>query len=593
MPATLKPPQPLSRGWPSFWRSTWYNWKMVFDNPLGEVAGSLGDLGTLLPLVTAMAAAGTIDPAATFIFSGLWNIVSGSLFGIPIVVQPMKAIASISIARPMTLHETMGAGISVAVIVYILTFTGFLAEFGERIPIPLIKGIQMGAGLSLVLNAGATLMKLSWSAHSADNYIVVVLAWILLCFTSRHHQFPYALLIFGLGMFLVLSTGVEVPKAGWNLPTWTPPAWADVMNGFWFAGLGQLPLTILNSVVAVTYLSADLLPERPSPSIEALGTSVATMNLIGCWFGAMPVCHGSGGLSGQYRFGARSGAAPVMLGIVKVLVGLFFGSSVSTLLANFPKSFLVVLVFAAGIELAKVGEDLNSTARDLWEIQVENRAIIHPTLGLRLHRERLVRVDITDREKKERFVIMLATAGGVIAARNDAVGLFAGTVCYLGYILQETLEDTSFTRLIFSTWKKTTAWLFRHAFGIKKRQPAPVVTSPPIRSRESSRTPLLRERRSFSPRAIARSLSPRRSRSPRISVPSTPNRAPSPPPRSLSPRRSPSPRRSWSPRRSLSPRPSADVTPIQSPVGSSSATGILRRPRSRGRSRSPRPEDQV
>ncbi|KAK6514293.1 hypothetical protein TWF506_008689 [Arthrobotrys conoides] len=593
MPATLKPPQPLSRGWPSFWRSTWYNWKMVFDNPLGEVAGSLGDLGTLLPLLTAMAAAGTIDPTATFIFSGLWNIVSGSLFGIPIVVQPMKAIASISIARPMTLHETMGAGISVAVIVYILTFTGFLAEFGERIPIPLIKGIQVGAGLSLVLNAGATLMKLSWSAHSADNYIVVLLAWILLCFTSRHQQFPYALLIFGLGMFLVLSTGVEVPKAGWNLPAWTPLAWADVMNGFWFAGLGQLPLTILNSVVAVTYLSADLLPERPSPSIEAIGTSVAIMNLIGCWFGAMPVCHGSGGLSGQYRFGARSGAAPVMLGIVKVLVGLFFGSSVTTLLVNFPKSFLVVLVFAAGIELAKVGEDLNSTARDLWEIQVENRAIIHPTLGLRLHRERLVRVDITDREKKERFVIMLATAGGVIAARNDAVGLLAGTVCYLGYILQETLEDTSFTRLIFSAWKKTTAWLFRHVFGIKKRQPAPVVTSPPVRSRESSRTPLLRERRSFSPRAIARSLSPRRSRSPRISVPSTPNRAPSPPPRSLSPRRSPSPRRSWSPRRSLSPRPSADVTPIQSPVGSSSATGILRRPRSRGRSRSPRPEDQV
>ncbi|KAK6332559.1 hypothetical protein TWF730_004219 [Orbilia blumenaviensis] len=593
MPTTLKPPQPLSRGWPSFWRSTWYNWKMVFDNPLGEVAGSLGDLGTLLPLLTAMAAAGTIDPTATFIFSGIWNIVSGSLFGIPIVVQPMKAVASISIARPMTLHETMGAGISVAVIVYILTFTGFLTEVGDRIPIPLIKGIQMGAGLSLVLNAGATLMKLSWTAHSADNYIVVLLAWILLCFTSRHHQFPYALLIFGLGMFLVLGSGVEVPKPGWNLPTWTPPEWADIMNGFWFAGLGQLPLTILNSVVAVTYLSADLLPERPSPSIEALGTSVAAMNLIGCWFGAMPVCHGSGGLSGQYRFGARSGAAPVMLGIAKVLVGLFFGSSVSTLLVNFPKSFLVVLVFAAGIELAKVGEDLNSTARDLWEIQVENRAIIHPTLGLRLHRERLVRVDITDREKKERFVIMLATVGGVIAARNDAVGLLAGTVCYFGYILQETLEDTSFTRLVFSTWKKATAWLFRHVFRRKKQQPAPVVTSPPVRSRESSRTPLLRERRSFSPRAIARSLSPRRSRSPRISVPSTPKRSPSPPPRSLSPRRSPSPRRSWSPRRSLSPRPSADVTPIQSPVGSSSATGILRRPRSRGRSRSPRPEDQV
>ncbi|KAK6329763.1 hypothetical protein TWF696_003626 [Orbilia brochopaga] len=585
MSPSLRPPQPLSRGRPSFWRSTFYNWKMAFDNPLGELAGSLGDLGTLLPLLTAMAAAGTIDPTATFIFSGLWNVISGSMFGVPIVVQPMKAIASISVARPMTLAETMGAGISVSVVVFLLSISGLLTEFGECIPIPLIKGIQMGAGLSLVLNAGATLMKLSWDAHSADNYIVVLLAWILLCFTSRHQQFPYALLVFALGMFLVITVGgIDVPQPGWNLPSWMPPTGADVANGFWFAGMGQLPLTVLNSVIAVSYLSADLLPERPPPSMEALGVSVAGMNLIGCWFGAMPVCHGSGGLSGQYRFGARSGAAPVILGIAKIFVGLFFGSSVTALLVNFPKSFLVVLVFAAGIELAKVGEDLNSTARDLWEVQVENRAVIHPTLGLRLHRERLVRVDITDREKKERFVIMLATLGGVVAARNDAVGLLAGTVCYLGYILQEALEDTSLLKIVFNTWKRVTAWLFRHVFRPKTRVMSPAA-SPPVVSRETS--PLLGRRRSLSA-GIRRSLSPRRSRSPLGSL--SPTRPPSPkrstsPPRSLSPRRSPSPRRSWSPRRSLSPRPSADVTPAGSPVGSSSPTGIFRRPRSRGRSR--------
>ncbi|KAF3933154.1 hypothetical protein ABW19_dt0206061 [Dactylella cylindrospora] len=587
MAPSQRPPQPLSRGWPSLWRSTWYNWKMAFDNPLGEVAGSLGDLGTLLPLLTAMAAAGTIDPTSTFIFSGLWNIVSGSLFGVPIVVQPMKAIAGMSISRPMTLHETMGAGISVSVIVFFLSISGLLAEFGERIPIPLIKGIQMGAGLSLVLNAGTSLMKLSWASHPYDNYIVVILAWFLLCFTARHQQFPYALLLFVVGMMLVTSTGVEIPNPGWNLPTWTPPEWADISNGFWYAGLGQLPLTTLNSIIAVTYLSADLLPERPSPSIEALGISVASMNLIGCWFGAMPVCHGSGGLSGQYRFGARSGAAPVILGIAKVLVGLFFGSTVSALLVSFPKSFLVILVFAAGIELAKVGEDLNSTARDLWEVQVENRAVIHPTLGLRLHRERLVRVEITDREKKERFVIMLATLGGVLAARNDAVGLLAGTICYLGYIFQEALEDTSFLKLAFTAWKRITGWLFRHIFKRKTRVMSPIAsreTSPllgPTRSpRRSSIGPGIR--RSLSPSGIRRSLSP------------SPRRSSSPPAaRSLSPRRSTSPRRSWSPRRSLSPRSlsprrSFEASPPGSPVASSSPAGIMRRDGRRGRSRSPK-----
>jgi len=37
----------------------------------------------------------------------------------------------------------------------------------------------------------------------------------------------------------------------------------------------------------------------------------------------MPVCHGSGGLASQYRFGARSGASIIILGTIKLLLGLF------------------------------------------------------------------------------------------------------------------------------------------------------------------------------------------------------------------------------------------------------------------------------
>jgi hypothetical protein len=33
------------------------------------------------------------------------------------------------------------------------------------------------------------------------------------------------------------------------------------------------------------------------------------MNLVLCWLGAMPMCHGAGGLSGQYLFGARGGTS--------------------------------------------------------------------------------------------------------------------------------------------------------------------------------------------------------------------------------------------------------------------------------------------
>ena len=65
-----------------------YNYKVLRDNPWGEVAGSLGDLGTLLPLMTALAAAGSINLNSTLIFGGIFNILTGVIFGIPIVVGP-------------------------------------------------------------------------------------------------------------------------------------------------------------------------------------------------------------------------------------------------------------------------------------------------------------------------------------------------------------------------------------------------------------------------------------------------------------------------------------------------------------------------
>jgi len=86
--------------------------------------------------------------------------------------------------------------------------------------------------------------------------------------------------------------------------------------------------------VAVTQLANQLFPERDSQRWRprSVAISVGGMNLLGCWFGAMPVCHGSGGLAAQYKFGARYGTAPVVLGSVKLLLGLLFGSSLFTLL---------------------------------------------------------------------------------------------------------------------------------------------------------------------------------------------------------------------------------------------------------------------
>ena len=131
------------------------------------------------------------------------------------------------------------------------------------IPTPVVKGIQVGAGLSLVLSAGSSLLQpLGWTAPNAfDNLLWAIFAFLALLMTQRSPRVPYALLIFVLG--LVFS--ICVAGTG-NLPafrTWHPqifvPSWADFKIGALDAGLGQIPLTTLNSIIAVSEFSQPFL----------------------------------------------------------------------------------------------------------------------------------------------------------------------------------------------------------------------------------------------------------------------------------------------------------------------------------------------
>eukprot|EP01018_Ginkgo_biloba_P021023 Gb_04788 [translate_table: standard] len=90
------------------------------------------------------------------------------------------------------------------------------------------------------------------------------------------------------------------------------------------------------------------------------GCECGVMNLVGCWFRAMLVCHGAGGLAGQYRFGARSGASVASLGTTKVCLGLLLGTLLLKLLTQFPIGLLGILLLFSGIELAMASRDMNS-----------------------------------------------------------------------------------------------------------------------------------------------------------------------------------------------------------------------------------------
>jgi hypothetical protein len=91
-----------------------------------------------------------------------------------------------------------------------------------------------------------------------------------------------------------------------------------------------------------------------------VSVSVGIINFVGCWFGAMLVCHGAGGLAGQYKFGGRSGMLVIFLGIGKLVLGLVFENSFARILGQYLIGILGVLLLFAGIKLAMACRDMNT-----------------------------------------------------------------------------------------------------------------------------------------------------------------------------------------------------------------------------------------
>jgi MFS superfamily sulfate permease-like transporter len=94
------------------------------------------------------------------------------------------------------------------------------------------------------------------------------------------------------------------------------------------------------------------------------------MNLFSTFVGGVPVCHGAGGMAGHIRFGARTGGALVILGILVLLTGLFLGDSVTLLFEIFPRPILGVILFLAGVELSLVIKDIKLKRENLFVLVV-------------------------------------------------------------------------------------------------------------------------------------------------------------------------------------------------------------------------------
>lgn len=323
-----------------------------------EISGSLGDMGTFIPLLLGMVITNGLDFTSALFFAGVMNIATGLLFGVPMAVQPMKAIAAVALAERLTVGQILAAGIGTSLIIFLFGATGIIDWLYRMIPRPVVRGLQLALGLKL-MQQGIELVTSTHAWLGWDSYALALAGLGLIYLWAESSRVPTALVIFLGGLAIGYGAHFrEIPAFQWgfHLPHWVSISRNDFLVGLWRGAIPQIPLTTLNSVIAVCALSHQLFPDEPVTN-RKVSISVGLMNLVSCWFGAMPMCHGAGGLAGQYRFGARSNGSILFLGGAKVVVAVFFGAAILPLLTVFPRSLLGVLLAISGLELASVARD--------------------------------------------------------------------------------------------------------------------------------------------------------------------------------------------------------------------------------------------
>ena len=336
--------------------------RLRFDR--NELAGSFGDIGTDLPLLVGVIQASGLDAAGVFAVFGLCQIATGFLYGLPMPVQPLKAMAALVIAGKLAPSVIRGAGMSIGLVMLALASTGLLGWLARSIPKPVVRGIQFGLGMSLASLA----LKDYVRSDGALGYALAGAGFVLALALKGNRRYPAALFVIGLGalysLLFKLDLRAMAAGTGWTPPGLSAPKAADLWIGFVALALPQLPLSLSNSVIATERTVRDLFPDR-AVSVRKIGLTYSFMNLLSACLGGFPVCHGAGGMAGHYGFGARTGGSVVLYGGMYLVLGLFLGGAVSHAVRIFPLPILGVVLFFEGLALMLFLQDLSGSAEDL------------------------------------------------------------------------------------------------------------------------------------------------------------------------------------------------------------------------------------
>jgi hypothetical protein len=320
-------------------RSVPYRGETAVDFGWNEVTGAVGDAATVLPVVVAVAVLTDLTLPVMLVWFGVFQVVWGLYYGVPVSVEPMKALAALVIAGAVSTGELVAAGLLLAAVLLFLGVTASLDRVETYVGRPVVRGVQLGVALVL-LETGLGL-GLADPRMSAAAGVVAVAA------VAGGYWKSSGLVVFVLGAALaVAEVGVPspaLPSAGalYMLPT------AEVTLGALEATVAQLAMTVGNAALATAVLLEDFFDG--DVSADDLSATMGVTNALAVPLGGVPMCHGSGGVAGKYAFGARTAGANLVLGVGYVAVAVFGAGLVTA----YPVAVLGVILALVALQLAK------------------------------------------------------------------------------------------------------------------------------------------------------------------------------------------------------------------------------------------------
>lgn len=328
-----------------------------------EAAGSVADLGVLVPIAVGLIVLNGLSATAVMLPAALLYLVVARTYALPIAVQPLKAFGAIAIAVGANSDVIAAGAILMGATFATLGATGVVDVIARRVPQSVVRGVQLCVAVLLAkVGFGIVAATPANFTHQWPSTISIAAAVVLLggLWFKRGGLSLVAVVLAVVAMAVAggrSGTAFTLGPTSLTLPEFTI---ADFTTALTLLVIPQLPLTFANSCLAPADAARRYFGDaarRVTPG--RLAITLGTANIVAGTISGMPVCHGAGGLSAHYAFGARTWRAPVIIGGALLVVACVFGQIAGSLLPMFPVSLLAALLGVAAITHALLLRDVH------------------------------------------------------------------------------------------------------------------------------------------------------------------------------------------------------------------------------------------